>query len=64
MSEFRCHTDHNILQHDAEYITFAQFKEWSLDSPKPTKLPTFVDPFGNTDLLPERFEDPRYHYSN
>jgi len=47
------------LQVDAEFISFGEFKEWSIDVPSnPEKKPTFVDPFGNTDILPDRFEDP------
>ena len=60
MPEFHGACTMAARQQDAEYISFPQFKQWSLDIPTHTaKVPSFVDPFGNTDILPDRFEDPR-----
>ena len=45
-----------LMKRDAEMICFEDFMLWSGDEKPDEKPEIFVDPFGNTNMLPERFE--------
>ena len=50
-----------MMKLDAEYITFDEFKTWSSFASKDQQdTQVFVDPFGNSNVLPERFRDARH----